>query len=112
MRKTVSRQLRFVSKPAPDALSKFERLQTRRRFARRPNRKSKLAPYLESIRHCLERSMSLQATSDFLEYFHQMQAKRSTIKRFIERNPILRHGLSGAQVTSAINTPFISDAEE
>jgi hypothetical protein len=79
----------FVSRPTCEEVELFDRRARARKFAKRPGRRSRLLPFLESIALCLEQGRSYQGISDFLEAIHGHKTDRSTVLRFVRKNPLL-----------------------
>lgn len=79
----------FVPCPSNAQVAKFDECNRRRKFAARPNRRSKLLPYLASISLCVRQQRSAQGIANFLEHFHQVQVNRSTVTRFLAKHPLL-----------------------
>lgn len=89
--------LKFVDLPSPAALQTIDEQLTKRALARRRQRVSKLTPYLQSIKHCIDRGYSLQRTCLFLESAHGLAANRSTLFRFMSAHPLLLQSTSTAR---------------
>lgn len=82
-------RISFFSRPTDEAVAQFDRRARARKYARRPNRHSKLLPFLESIALCLEQGRSYQGISDFLGAMHGHKTDRSTVLRFVRKHPML-----------------------
>lgn len=88
-------KIAFVSRPTNEQVAKFDQRARARKFAKRPNRGSKLRPYLESICLCIQQGRSFQGIANFLEELHKLQVDRGTVRRFVVKNPLLvKRGLA------------------
>jgi hypothetical protein len=85
-------RISFFSRPTDEAVAQFDRRARARKFAKRPSRRSKLLPYLESICLCIHQGRSFQGTANFLQEFHAIKVDRGTVRRFVLKNPLLLQG--------------------
>lgn len=91
MRSTKPR-ISFIPRPSDEKVDKFDRTTRARKFSRRPNRRSKLLPYLESICLCVQQGRSCQGIADFLLAIHEHRVNQSSVYRFIKKHPFLSRG--------------------
>lgn len=83
----------FAALPTPGELTRISELLNDRGFASLRQRDSKLLPFLPTISTCLKRGLSLEKTCKFLEIAHRVKVHRSSLSRFILKNPMLTTSL-------------------
>lgn len=85
-------KISFHPCPLDKEIAKFDQRARLRKFAKRPNRRSSLLPFLQSIRLCIHQGRSFQGTANFLKEFHALKVDRGTVRRFVLKNPLLLQG--------------------
>lgn len=94
----------FADLPTPIELTRIGALLEQRGLAARRQRDSKLLPYLPTISACLKRNLSLEKTCKFLAIAHGVNVNRSSLLRFIRKNPMLTN--SFGEIAPDANTIF------
>lgn len=80
---------KFVKLPDLDVLQNIDAELDKRARANITPRPSKLTTHIPTIQWCLSQGKSYQRAADIMLKAHGMEVHRSTIKRFVDENPLL-----------------------
>lgn len=89
MRTNCSSVLSFSNVHSLSEIAHAEQLLANRRKVNRPNRKSKLQPFMQAIAIYMQRGNSLQRICDLLQNLNKLRVHKSTLMRFIHEHPAL-----------------------